>query len=286
MENNYSKIIDGRALAGKINQTTARLVKKIKQKGIISKLAVVLVGNDPASELYVKRKELKAKELGLDFCLFRFSGKISKVELIKQLQIIQTDKKLSGLIVQLPLPEKIYGGEILNAIRPELDVDCLTDANLGALMRGEEFLEPPTAGAIMEIIDSLKIDLPGKKIVVIGTGLLIGRPLSVMLINRRASVATANSATCNLKELCLGADVIITCAGVSDLVTGEMVRSGAIVIDGGSSLKNGKIVGDIDFETVVKKASYITPTPGGVGPITVSKLLANVALSAAKKIKK
>jgi len=270
-----AKIIDGLAIAKKINNTTARKVNALKQKGLQPRLAVILVGDDPASAVYVRQKEKLSRQVGVDFVLRHFSEKISRVDLIANIKEIQRDKNLSGLIIQLPLPENLYCPEVLNAINTNVDVDFLSEASIGKILMGTNELEPPTPGAIMEILRELKVNLKGKNITIVGMGTLVGKPLAMLLEHTGASITTCNSKTKNIPDKCRQADIVVSCVGKKDLIRGDMVKRGAIVIDAGFSFYKGKSYGDINFEEVAKMAKYVTPTPGGVGPITVALLLKN-----------
>ncbi|KKU26131.1 MAG: Bifunctional protein FolD [Candidatus Magasanikbacteria bacterium GW2011_GWA2_46_17] len=276
------QLIDGKSIAKKIEERTAERVALLKEKGIALKLAVILVGADKPSQTYVRRKGDAAKRVGIDFTLHNFSADISMEDLIKATMDIQNQKDLSGLIIQLPLPEPLYTTRVLNVIKPEVDVDCLTDVNLGKLVMRTNFLTPPTPGAVITILKELKVDLVGKNVTIIGAGALVGKPLAIMMMNERATVAVCNSASRDIKERCLSSDVIVTGVGRKDIVRGDMVSPGAIVIDTGISFENQKMYGDVNAEEVLEKASYVTPTPGGVGPITVANLLWNTLLSAEK----
>lgn len=279
------KLIDGQKIANSINTRTLAKVRALKRRGIVPKLAIVMVGNDPASRMYVGRKQKLAASLGVECVLHAFSGSIKKSELIAQLKKIQTDDKLSGLIIQLPLPERLYDRSILNCINPTLDIDFLTDVSLGSLVSKNYTLEPPTASAMLEVLRSLKINLVGKNVVVVGAGVLVGRPLAMLLLNERATITVCNSVTKNLGAICRGADIVITAVGKANLIRGNMLKKGAIVVDAGFSLVNSKVVGDVCMDEALRTARFVTPTPGGVGPITVAKLLYNVASAAASKIK-
>lgn len=276
-------IINGKAIAEKIMEKTAKRVALLKKKKITPKLAVILVGADKPSQTYVRKKGEAAQKIGMDFTLHTYPAKISLKKLITEIEKIQKDKKLTGLIVQLPLPEPLYTTDVLNAIKSELDVDCLTDINLGKLVMKTNFLVPPTPGAVMSIIHYLKINLVGKDVTIIGMGSLVGKPLAIMLANERASVITCNSKTKNIRAKCLQADIIITGVGKKDLLRGNMVKKGTVVIDTGVCFENNKMYGDINFKEIIKKAKAVTPTPGGVGPITVARLLWNTLLCTEKK---
>ncbi len=277
-----NKIINGDQIAAKIIKQIAPTVKKLKQKNIVPKLAVILVGADRPSEVYVKKKELAAKKASIDFELYKLPKNISEKKLINKIKNIQTDKTITGLIIQIPLPENLYTESVLNAIRPEIDVDCLTNINLGKLVMGTGYIIPPTPGAIMQILREINVNLAGKNVTIIGTGALVGKPLSIVLINAGASITTCNQRTTNIKQKCLSADIIITGVGQKNILNGDMVKKNAIVIDAGIHFENGKTRGDVNFEQVVKKAKFITPTPHGVGPITVAHLLTNTVICAEK----
>lgn len=278
-----STIIDGKAIAAKVEKETAKQVAALKKKGITPKLAVVLVGEDRPSRLYIKRKKEAAERVGISFALHEFPKNISKSNLIEAVNKIQKDRQLTGLIIQLPLPERLYTPEVLNAINPDIDVDCLTDNNIGKLVMKTNLIEPPTPWAVIKTLKEINFDFIGKNITIVGAGALVGKPLSVMLLNELASVTTCNSHTKDIKKKCLEADVIVSAVGKQNLITADMVKKGAIVIDTGIVYVDEKMRGDVDFQPVSKKTSFITPTPGGIGPITVSKLLLNTVTCAKKK---
>ncbi|MFB6225949.1 MAG: bifunctional 5,10-methylenetetrahydrofolate dehydrogenase/5,10-methenyltetrahydrofolate cyclohydrolase [Candidatus Paceibacteria bacterium] len=273
-----AEIIDGHNIAKKIEQKSKQKVEKLKQKGSTPKLGVVYIGEDKPSRTYINKKRQKAQQLGIEFELFKYPNDISRSEINNQLKKIPQGG-LDGLIIQLPVPDRLYP-DILDLVRPEIDVDCLTSENLGQLVKGTENFVPPTAGAIMEIIDKTTDSLIGKEVTIVGTGILVGKPTAIMLMNKEATVTTCNKHTNNLKEKCLGADILISGVGKKHLVTEDMVSENATVIDAGIDYKDGKSYGDIKKTNLKEKAEFITPTPGGVGPITVSKLLENVVKSA------
>lgn len=276
------KLIDGKSIAEKLNKKTAARVAELKKTGITPKLAVVLVGEDKPSQTYVRNKGKAAERVGMVFELYELKAEIETEELLDKLKEIQADVLLSGLIVQLSLPDHINTNQVLDAINPTLDVDCLTDANLGKLVMKTNTIVPPTPGAVMSILHELNVDLVGKNVTIIGAGPLVGKPLAIMMMNERASVTTCNSKTRDTKEKCLAADVIVTGVGQKDVLRGDMVSPGAIVIDTGVSFEDGKMYGDVNVEEVLEKAAYVTPTPGGVGPITVARLLYNTLICAEK----
>ena len=269
-------IINGQAIAEKINRKTAEKVQELKQKGFVPKLAVVLVGDDPASLTYIRQKEKVARQTGVDFELYKFGQDVTKKELVGSLKQIQKNKAVSGLIIQLPIPERLYCPEVLNAIKPQVDVDFLSEPSLGKILMGTNEIEPPTPGSILTILRDLNIDLNGKDITIVGMGTLVGKPLSMLLEHAGASIITCNSQTKDIPGKCRQADIVISCVGKKDLIRGDMVKNGAIVIDAGFSYVGGKSYGDINFAEVSQKASFVTPTPGGVGPVTVALLISNV----------
>lgn len=269
------KIIDGKKIADKINAVTAAQVKSFQRAGKTVRLGIVLVGKNPAAEVYVRQKEKKARALGIDARVYKIAGDITTAALKQKLRRIQQSDRLSGLIVQLPLPEQIDSVAVVNGIRPEIDVDCLTDANWGRLIIGTNFFEPPTPGAILEILRAFKIKLTGKRVVIIGSGILVGKPLALMLINEKATVTVCNRSTKDLRAVCRTADILVASAGRKNLVRADMIKPGAVVIDAGFSFSGGRACGDVNLKSVLKKAALVTPTPGGVGPITVAKLLRN-----------
>ncbi len=279
-------LINGPLIAEKINRATAERVVKLREKSAQPRLAVVLVGDDPASGVYVRQKEKIAKMVGVDFVLYHLPVDIKEKDLIKKLQKIQKDKKLSGLIIQLPLPENLYKREVLNMITEAVDVDFMSEFSMGKIMMGTNQIEPPTPGAILTILRELQIDLVGKNITIVGMGTLVGKPLSMLLEHEGSSITTCNSKTKDIPEKCLAADIVVSCVGKKDLIRGDMVKKGAVVIDAGFSFVGGKSYGDVNLSEVEKKASYVTPTPGGVGPITVALLLSNTVTNAEKKLKK
>jgi methylenetetrahydrofolate dehydrogenase (NADP+)/methenyltetrahydrofolate cyclohydrolase len=276
-----SNLISGKSIASKIETDVKKRVEKLKKKGKRVRLDVILVGNNRASETYVKRKKEAAERVGIAFRFHQLPSSTSKPALIKKIKEVQ--KGSSGLLIQLPLPENLYVPEVLNAIDPKLDVDCLTHENLGRLVFRSNFIAPPTPAAALTILDEIGVNLKGKNVTVVGMGALVGKPLAIMLLNQGASVTTCDINTTDTKEKCLKADIIITAVGKKDLLTGDMVKEGAVVIDTGFVYDNGKLMGDVNMEQVAPKASHITPTPGGVGPVTVARLLLNTVTCAEQK---
>ncbi|MFA6475532.1 MAG: bifunctional 5,10-methylenetetrahydrofolate dehydrogenase/5,10-methenyltetrahydrofolate cyclohydrolase [Patescibacteria group bacterium] len=279
-------IVDGHTIAKKIYQRIKHQVPLLVQRGIQPKLGVILVGNDKPSLTYVRKKGESATGCGVDFILMHLPSQITTAQLINEVKSLQQPHyNLTGLIVQLPLPRQINTGKVLESINPSIDVDCLTQTNLGKLITGSYWIEPPTPGAILEILRHHHVPLVGKKVVMIGAGSLVGRPLTNMLMHEQATVSVLNRSTQKLADYTKTADIIITGVGKKGLLTGRMIKPGAVVIDAGVSFVGKKMSGDIDFTSVSKRASIVTPTPGGVGPLTVAKLIENTVKCAIKRAK-
>lgn len=278
-----AQIIDGKAIAEKILVKVKTWVDELKTQGITPKLAVILVGDNKPSQVYVRKKQEAAEKIGIDFDLHKYPADITKEKLLEELKKIQQDDKLCGLIVQLPLPQHLYTPEVLNAVNPAIDVDCMTDENLGRMIKKNGFILPPTPYAVKTILKELGVNVQGRHICIVGAGPLVGKPLTIILLNKQATVTVCNSLTKNLKEKCREAEIIVTAVGKNNLLRGNMVSRGAIVIDAGISFTNETIHGDVNFAEVSKKAGYITPVPGGVGPITVALLLKNTVTCAKRK---
>lgn len=278
-----AQLIDGKSIAQKIKNDVQKRVEQLVKKGTTPELHVILVGNDEASVMYTTMKKKAAEQVGMIFKLHHLPEEISEKELVDHIKKIQADPNVSGLITQIPLPEHLYTEKVLNTIDPEIDIDCLTNTNLGRLVMNNARFTPPTPAAAMTILENLGVSVKGKNVTVIGTGALVGKPLAIMLINTGASVTTINSRSTNPKEKCLTADIIITGVGKKDILRGDMVKPGAIVIDTGIFREGNKVMGDINQDEVAKVASHMTPTPGGVGPITIASLLLNTVISAERK---
>lgn len=270
-------LIDGKTIADSI---LAKAAERVRAFARPVKLAVVLVGDDKPSHTYVRKKGEAAKGVGIDFHLEPLPASATTADVQSAISRLQDDEAVSGLIVQLPLPNRIDTQAVLNAIRPDIDVDCLTDRNLGKLVMNTHAFLPPTPGAVMSILEHLQVDLVGTNVTIIGVGHLVGKPLAIMMMNERASVTTCNSQTRDTKEKCLTADIIVTGVGKKNVLRGDMVSPGAIVIDTGVSFEDGEMSGDVNVEEVKKIAAFVTPTPGGIGPITVARLLFNTILCA------
>ncbi|PIR96626.1 MAG: hypothetical protein COT92_00015 [Candidatus Doudnabacteria bacterium CG10_big_fil_rev_8_21_14_0_10_42_18] len=244
----------------------------------------VIVGSDPVSMSYVKIKGKSAEQIGMGFKMFHFPESVSQQYLVEEIKKINFLPNICGLIVQLPLPKKFNGREILDAIDPNIDVDCIGSIRSGQFYRGDLGIIPPTAAAVVALLDSLRLDLATQNILVVGQGALVGRPVSYLIKLRGLDINIADIDTKNPETLLKNADVIISATGQKQLITGEKIKPGCVVIDAGTSESGGGIVGDADFGSVSKVAAYISPVPGGVGPVTVSMLLKNVFLVAKGKL--
>lgn len=276
------KVAEGKKISSRILKRLKPRIERLKKEGLKPALGAVIVGEDKPSQNYVMMKGRAAQKIGLEFFKFEYPKDIKKEDLIKEIQKIQAENDLRGLIVQLPLPEdlKPFTREIVNEIKLDIDVDCLTYTALGRVMMRESLIEPPTPGAIMEILRHYRISLMNKVVCLVGRGDLIGKPLAAMLAHEPITLITCDIYTPILSVYTQEADIIITGVGKKDLITGNMIKEGAVVIDGGVSFENRKIYGDTHFDSVREKASLLTSTPGGVGPITVAKLLENTVKSA------
>lgn len=271
-----TNIINGKRIAKKILKRIAKQVKKLNKQGISVRLAVVLVGRDKASLSFIRQKEKYCRKVGIEFELFKFPRNISEKTLCQKIKKIQKTRSLSGLIVQLPLPRHLHAQKILDQIKPAIDVDCLTSSNLGKLTANIADFLPPTPSACLHLLKASQVSLKGKHVVVVGRGDLVGKPLGIMLTQKQNTITICNKFTKNLAKFTKQADILISAVGKVNLITKEMVKKGVVVLDAGFVFKNKKILGDVDFERISKKAAKITPVPGGVGPVTVAKLLENV----------
>ena len=276
-----AKIIDGKKIAEEIKQKLAAEIKGWKKK---PGLATVLVGEDPASKVYVYRKNVACKEYGFYSREIHLPENTTQAQLLKTVKELNNDKAIHGILVQLPLPEQIDENAILGAITPEKDVDGFNPLNYGLMLSGIPSFVPCTPRGVMHLIKSTGIPLEGKHAVVVGRSNIVGKPVAVLLLQENCTVTVCHSRTANLAEETKRADVLVAAVGKPGLITKHMVKDGAIVIDVGiNRMHDGKMVGDVDFEDVKEKASFITPVPGGVGPMTIAMLLQNT-FEAAKKI--
>lgn len=269
-------LIDGRAVAKEINENTAERVARLANEGIIPGLAVILVGDDPASKIYTRMKDKKAKKLGIHSVLSVYPEDVRQEELLHDIRQFNEDKLINGILIQEPLPDHLDRNELLNAIDPRKDVDGFHPFNVGCLYNNikENYPVSCTPRGIMSLLKHYQVNLEGARAVVIGRSILVGKPMAALLENANATVTVANRHTRNLSEITRQADVLVVAAGAKHLITGEMVKKGAIVIDVGiHRLKDKTLTGDVDFESVAPVAKMITPVPGGVGPMTIATLM-------------
>jgi len=272
------KILDGKKLAEEIKKELKVEVLELKKNGIVPGLAVVMVGDDEASKIYVGNKKRACEEIGINSEVYELEEKTEEEKLLKLIGKLNKDETVSGILVQLPLPKQIDKEKIILAIDPKKDVDCFHPENIGKIFLGlgQEKFFPCTPAGILEILKRSEIEIIGKDSVIVGRSNIVGKPLALMMINAGATVTVCNSKTKNLKEKCLGADILISAVGHAGLITADMIKQGAVVVDVGMNRnKEGKLVGDVDFLQVSKIASAITPVPGGVGLMTVAMLLCN-----------
>lgn len=262
-------VIDGKGLS-------ERIINNLKDNNISPTLAVILVGNNPASEIYVRNKEKSCEKAGIISKLFKYDEDIQEKELLEKICQLNNDDTIDAILVQLPLPDHIDENKITKAILPEKDVDGFTPVNIGLLASGlKPYAYPCTPKGIMTILKEYNINPDGKHAVVVGRSNIVGKPLSIMLLNANATVTTCHSHTKNLKDITKTADILVVAVGKPKFITAEMVKEGAVVIDVGISRIDGKLCGDVDFENVSGKTAFITPVPKGVGPMTIASLMEN-----------
>ena len=278
-----NNIIDGKLVAVQIKARVAEQVKDLKDKGINPALAVIIVGDDPASKIYVRNKENACSETGIASKVFHMnfsSPQVGQKELLDLINKLNNDSEISGILCQLPLPEGYDEKLITEAILPTKDVDAFNSCNIGKIMRGDYNMLPCTPAGIMEMLNYYNIDVTGKECVVVGRSNIVGKPMAMMLLNKNGTVTITHSKTIDLKEQCKKADILIAAVGIPKFITADMIKDGAVVIDVGINRVDGKLCGDVDFENVKDKCSFITPVPGGVGPMTVAMLMQNTVKAA------
>ena len=281
-------IIDGKALSDKILKEIENEHSELQAKvGRKAGLAVIIVGENPASQIYVRNKIRACERVGFHSETIRLDENITEENLLLEIEKLNNDNNIDGILVQLPIPKHINELKVINAISAEKDVDGFHTTNIGKMMIGDEtgFL-PCTPAGVIQMFEEYNIDLEGKDVLVIGQSNIVGKPMTLLLINKRATVQVCNSKTKNLPEKLQKADVVVAAAGSPKLVKGSDVKEGVVVIDIGINRVDGKICGDVDFEEVSQKASYITPVPGGVGPMTIAMLIKNTFKSYKQKIGK
>lgn len=273
-------IIDGKAVSARVKENIKAEVATLQEKGISIALAVVLVGEDPASKIYVRNKKIACETVGIQSKEFLLSESTSEDELIQLIQQLNEDPEINGILVQLPLPKQIREQKILESISPIKDVDAFHPVNVGKIMTGAFDFLPCTPAGCMELLHSAGITAEGKRCVVIGRSNIVGKPMAMLLLHEHGTVTICHSKTPNLAEICRTADILIAAVGRAKLVTADMVRPGAAVIDVGMNRQDGKLCGDVDFDQVEPIAGAITPVPGGVGPMTIAMLLKNTLKAA------
>jgi len=279
------QLIDGKSLAQKVQGKVAKEVETLKQvKNIVPGLAVLLIGDDPASHAYVNMKAKACEKVGFYSITHNMPDTISQDEIIATIEMMNANPRIDGILVQLPLPKHIDTDKILEVIDPQKDVDGFHAYNVGRLVTGLESFVACTPLGVMKMFEEYQIDLEGKDVCVVGASNIVGKPMASLLLNANATVTTTHIFTRDLKAHTLRADIIVVGVGVPGLIKEDMVKEGAIVIDIGiNRLENGSLVGDVDFEHVAPKCSYITPVPGGVGPMTIAMLLSNTLKSAKQR---
>ena len=277
-----SRIIDGKAISAAVKERVKKGVAELNEKGITVGLAVIIVGDDPASKIYVSNKKKACEALGIISEEYALPASTTEEELLRLVDELNQKKSINGILCQLPLPSHLDEKLIINSILPEKDVDAFHPANVGRIMIGDFDFVPCTPAGIMEMLAYENINPEGKSCVVIGRSNIVGKPMAMLLLHKNGTVTVCHSRTKNLKEICLNADILVAAVGKANFVTEDMVKEGAVVIDVGMNRVDGKLYGDVDFEAVKDKASAITPVPGGVGPMTIAMLMQNT-LTAAKK---
>lgn len=275
-------IIDGKAVSRAVREQVAAETAQLKEKGIVPGLAVIIVGEDPASQVYVNNKEKACAEVGFYSEKFALPESTTQQELNALVEELNARKDINGILCQLPLPAHLNDKEVINLISPEKDVDAFHPVNVGAIMIGDYNFLPCTPAGVMELIHSTGVDISGKKAVVIGRSNIVGKPMAMLLLHENATVEITHSKTKNLSEITSQADILVAAIGKAKFVTADMIKEGAVVIDVGMNRdENGKLCGDVDYASAADKCSFITPVPGGVGPMTISMLMKNT-LTAAK----
>lgn len=277
-----AKIIDGKAVSAKVKEQVRKEAEVLKQKGIEIGLAVVIVGDNPASRVYVNNKKKACAEVGFTSYEYALPEETTEAELLELVEKLNNDDRVNGILVQLPLPKQINENAVINAIRPDKDVDAFHPENVGHIMIGDFSFLPCTPAGVMELIAETGVDVCGKNCVVIGRSNIVGKPMAMLLLHKNGTVTICHSRTKNLAEICSKADILVAAVGKAGFVTPDMVKEGSVVIDVGMNRNaEGKLCGDVDYPACFDKAGYITPVPGGVGPMTIAMLMRNT-LTAAK----
>ena len=276
-----AQIIDGKAISAKIKEGLKQEVAQMTAQGVRPGLAVVIVGNDPASRVYVNLKKRDCEELGILSKEYALPEDTSEEALLQLIDTLNHDASIHGILVQLPVPKQIDENKIIAAISPEKDVDAFHVQNVGKIMVGTYSFLPCTPAGCMELIASTGVEISGKNCVIVGRSNIVGKPMAMLLLHKNGTVTIAHSKTENLAEVCRNADILVAAVGKPKLIKGDMIKPGAVVIDVGTTkMPNGKLCGDVDFEEASKVAGYITPVPGGVGSVTTALLLKHVVEAA------
>lgn len=273
--------MDGKMVSAKVRGSILEEVNGLKDKGVRPGLAVIIVGEDPASKVYVRNKERACEECGFYSEKYALPEESTQEELLGLIDELNHNPRIDGILCQLPVPKHINEQAIIDAISPEKDVDAFHPINVGKIMVGNFDFLPCTPAGVMQLLEEYDIDPNGKNCVVIGRSNIVGKPMAMLLLHKNGTVTICHSRTKNLKEVCAQADILVAAVGKADFVTADMVKEGAVVIDVGMNRKDGKLCGDVAFDEVNEKASYLTPVPGGVGPMTITMLMKNT-LKAAK----
>lgn len=283
-KNKMAQIIDGKAVSAAVKEEVALETAKLKEEqGLKVGLAVVIVGNDSASRVYVNNKKKACEAVGFQSFEYALDENTTQEQLLDLVNVLNRDDRVNGILVQLPLPKHIDEKAIINAISPDKDVDAFHPVNVGKIMIGEYSFLPCTPAGVMRLIESTGVDITGKQCVVVGRSNIVGKPQAMLLLQKNGTVTICHSKTKDLKGMCKSADILVVAIGRAKFITGDMIKEGAVVIDVGMDRdENGKLCGDVDFESAEKVAGYITPVPGGVGPMTIAMLMKNT-LTAAKQ---
>lgn len=278
-----TQIIDGKAVARRIREELRGEVQRLGEKGLVPGLAVVLVGGDPASAVYVKNKGKACAEAGIRSFQHTLSAETTQKELLSLISRLNNDPSVDGILVQMPLPDHLDWHAVIEAISPEKDVDGFHPFNVGRLVTGRPTFEPCTPAGVIKLIEITGVSLAGKDAVVVGRSNIVGKPMALMLLQKNSTVTVCHSKTRNLPEKVASADIVVAAIGKPGFVKGDWIKPGAIVIDVGINHTEKGFTGDVEFETASKKASWITPVPGGVGPMTIAMLLSNTVEAAKRK---
>ena len=277
-----AKIIDGKAVSAEVKAAVAAETAQLKEKGIVPGLAVIIVGDDPASRVYVNNKKKACAAVGFHSEEYALPAQTTENELLHLVRELNENPHINGILVQLPLPAQIDEHKVIAAIAPEKDVDAFHAVNVGKIMIGDYDFLPCTPSGCMDLIHSTGVEIAGKNCVVVGRSNIVGKPMAMLLLHESGTITICHSKTKNLKEICQNADILVVAIGKAKFITGDMIKKGAVVIDVGMDRdENGKLCGDVDFDSAKEVAGYITPVPGGVGPMTIATLMRNT-LTAAK----